>query len=67
MLLHAFFFVSNTFISNTSLKLAKNQEKAKQHPKAELLLSENHLLYLSTFSSKNNRRFLLKIIINRKG
>ena len=43
MLLHAFFFVSNTFISNTSLKLAKNQEKAKQHPKAELLLSENHL------------------------
>ena len=32
---HAF-FITNTFISNTALKLAKNQAKAKQHPQAEL-------------------------------
>ena len=34
--LHAF-FMSNTFVSNTRLKLAKNQAKAKQHPEVELL------------------------------
>ena len=40
------FFISNTFINNTRLKLAKNQAKAKQHPEAELLLIENfHLLH----------------------
>ena len=36
--LHAF-FISNTFISNTRLKLAKNYAKAKQHPEAGLLTS----------------------------
>ena len=35
------FFISNTFISNTRLKLVKNQAKAKQHPEVELLLFEN--------------------------
>ena len=30
------FFISNTFISNARLKLAKNQVNAEQHPKAEL-------------------------------
>ena len=35
------FFVSNTFISNTRLKLAKNQANTKQHLEAELLLFEN--------------------------
>ena len=30
------FFISNTFISNTRLKLAKNQAKAKQHSETEL-------------------------------
>ena len=34
-------FVSNTFISNARLKLAKYQVKAKQHPEAEYLLFEN--------------------------
>ena len=29
------FSISNTFISNASLKLAKNQVNAKQHPEAE--------------------------------
>ena len=36
------FFISNTFISNTMLKLAKNQAKFKQHPEPELLLTENY-------------------------
>ena len=35
------FFISNTFISNTRLILARNKAKAKQHIEAELLLSEN--------------------------
>ena len=35
--MHAF-FISNTFISNARLKLAKNQAKAKQRPEAEILL-----------------------------
>ena len=39
--IHAF-FISNIFISNARLKLAKNQANAKQHPKAELLLLENY-------------------------
>ena len=46
------FYISNTFINNTRLKLAKSQTKAKQQPKTELLLSENYLVYLSTLSSK---------------
>ena len=32
------FFIKNTFISKTRLKLAKNQANTKQHPEAELLL-----------------------------
>ena len=44
--LHAF-FISNTFISNGSLKLAKNQANAKQHPEVKLLLFENfHIVHL---------------------
>ena len=35
------FFISNTFISNARLKLAKNQAKAKQHLETELLLFGN--------------------------
>ena len=54
--IHAF-SISNTFISNTRLNLAKNQAKAKQHPEAELLLSEYYPLSSSTLSSKNNRRY----------
>ena len=38
---HFFFFTSNTFISNASLKLAKNEANGNQHPEAELLLFEN--------------------------
>ena len=53
---HAF-FISNTFISNTRLKLTKNQAKSKQHPEAKLLLFENYSLSSSMLSSKNNWRF----------
>ena len=35
------FDISNTFISNTRLKWAKNPANAKQHPEADLLLFEN--------------------------
>ena len=37
-------FLRDIFLSNTTLKLAKNQAKAKQHPEVELLLSETYLL-----------------------
>ena len=46
------FFISNTFISNARLKLAKNQANAKQHPEAELLQFENYSHSLSMLSSK---------------
>ena len=55
------FSISNTFISNTRLKLAKNQAKAKKHLKAELLLFENY----SPFSFKNNRRYSKKCTKNK--
>ena len=45
--LYTRFFISNTFISNDRLKLAKNQTNAKQHPEAELLLFENYSHSLS--------------------
>ena len=50
--LHAF-FISNTFISHVRLKLAKNQEKAKQNHEAEHLLLENYLLSSSKLSLFN--------------
>ena len=49
----SFFDISSTFISNTRLKLVKNQTKAKQHSEVELLLLENYSLSSSTLSSKN--------------
>ena len=48
------FFISNTFISNARLKLAKNQASAKQYAEAELLLFENYSLSSPTLSYKNN-------------
>ena len=51
---HAFFykqhFISKSFISNTRLKLAKNQAKAKQHPDAK---RENYSLSSFVLSSEN--------------
>ena len=40
------FYMSNTFISNATLKLAKNETKARQHPEAELLLFENFTFFI---------------------
>ena len=42
------FFISNAFISKTTLKLSKNPGKAKEHPETELLLIENYSLSLYT-------------------
>ena len=56
----AFFFVSNTLISNARLKLAKNQANAKQHTEAELLLFENYSHSSSMLSSKNNGTYSIK-------
>ena len=42
-------------MSNTRLKLAKNQANAKQHPEAELLLFDNYSHSSTTLSSKNNK------------
>ena len=53
-----FFFISNTFISNARLKLAKNQANAKQHPAAELLLFQNFSHFSSTLSSRHNGHIL---------
>ena len=53
-------FLSNTFISNSRLKLAKNQANAKRHPEAELLVFESYSHSLYTLSSKNNRTSLKK-------
>ena len=54
------FFISNTFIRNARLKLAKNQASAKQHPDADILLFENYSHSSSTLSSKNNRSYSKK-------
>ena len=55
--LHAFYFISNTFISNARLKIAKSQANAKQHPEAELLLFENYSHSSSMLLSKNNMTY----------
>ena len=57
--LHAFLMI-NTLISNTRLKLSKNQAVANQHPGAELLLFEDYQLPSSILSSKNNMTYSLK-------
>ena len=42
------------FISNTRLKLAKNQTRTKQHPGDERLLSENYTLPSFMWSSRTS-------------
>ena len=51
---HAF-FISKTFVSNASLRLAKSQANAKQDPEDESLRFENYSHSSFTLSSKNNR------------
>ena len=59
------FFISNTFISNTRLKLAKYQAKAKQHSETELLLFEIYTLSSFMLSSKTNMRYSKKCAKNK--
>ena len=54
------FFISSTFISNTRLKLEKNQANVQQQPEAELLLFENYSYSSSMISSKNNSTYSKK-------
>ena len=42
---HTLFYIGNTFISNTQLKLVKNQADAKWHSQAELWLFEIYSHY----------------------
>ena len=60
MKIHAF------FISNTRLKLAKNQAKAKQQPETKLLRFENYSLSSSMLSCKTNLRFSKKCAKNKR-
>ena len=53
------------FISNTMLKVAKNQTKVTQYPEAKLLLFEDYLLFSTTLSSKSNKVYS-KIVQNSK-
>ena len=55
--LHAFYFISNSFISNARLKLKKYQANAKPHPEAELLLFEIYSHSSSRLLSKNNSAY----------
>ena len=61
------FFISNIFISNAKLKLAKNQANAKQYPEAELLLLENYSHSSSMLSSKNSRIYSQKLAKEQVG
>ena len=52
LLLYTLYLISNTFISNARLKMAKTQENAKQHPEAELLLFENYSIFIHVIIQK---------------
>ena len=60
-----FFYITDTFVSNIRLKLAKNQAKAKQHTEAKILLFESFSLSLSMLSSKNDRKYSKKYSENK--
>ena len=45
---YTLFFINDSLISNTRLKLAKKQANAKQHPETEFLLFENYSHYSFT-------------------
>ena len=59
------FFISNTFISSTKVKLADIQARTKQHPETELLFFENYSLSSYMLPSKNNRRYSKKCAKNK--
>ena len=51
------FFISETFISNTRLKLTKNQSNPKQQAEVAILEFANYSHSLFTLSIKNNRAY----------
>ena len=53
---HAFFLISNTFISNSRLELTKHQANAKEDPEVELFYLKI-IHSSSTLSSKNKRKY----------
>ena len=55
-----FLLISNTFISNVKLKLAKNQANGTQNSEAELLLFENYSYSSSMLSSRKKMRQFAK-------
>ena len=57
-----FFYISNTFISNTRLKLAKNQANAKRYPETEHLLFENY----SHSSSRHHPKIIEVGVVSKK-
>ena len=59
------FSISNTFIRNTRLRLAKHQAIAKHQPEAKLLLFQNYSLSSSMLSSKNGRAYSKKCARNQ--
>ena len=59
------FFINNNFISNTRLKLAKNQAKAKQHHETERLPFENYSHSPFMLSFKTNMRYSKKCVKNK--
>ena len=54
------FFISDTFINNAKLKLAKNQANAKQKPEAEFSLFGKYLHSSSTLSSRSHMTYSKK-------
>ena len=62
---YTFFFIGDTFISNTRLKLAKYRAKVKQHPEAGFLLFANFSLSSAMLSSKSNMRYSKKCAKNK--
>ena len=65
--MHAF-FISNVFINNTRLKLAKNWAKAKQHHEAELLTGRKQNMpkkkTKTKAKSKNkNKKIIIRLIV----
>ena len=59
-MIHGLLGIHAIFISNASLKLAKNEENAKQHAKTELYLFEKYLHSSFTLSSTNKRTYSKK-------
>ena len=62
---YTLFYITNTLISNTRLKLTKNQANAKQHPESEPLLFENCSCYSFKLSSKNNTTYSIRHILTK--